>query len=152
MKDYRIPPGFNIRPLNGETEAEAYVALHRKVFDSEMMTLDWRKRTIRHPGHIADLDLVVEAPDGRLGAFCVCWLDSDGVETTGRIEPLGCHPDFRRYALGRLALTEGLRRLYAHGASKVFVETDCFRSTAFDLYESVGFRVIRDVRVYRKDY
>jgi len=44
-----------------------------------------------------------------------CWLDSQGSEIIGQIEPLGCHPDFRRYALGRLALAEGLRRMRAHG-------------------------------------
>ena len=52
----------------------------------------------------------------------------------------------------RTALTEGLRRLHAHGAQNIYVETDSFRNTAFALYESVGFEVIQDVLVYRKDY
>jgi ribosomal protein S18 acetylase RimI-like enzyme len=34
----------------------------------------------------------------------------------------------------------------------IFVETDTYRNTAFRLYESVGFRVVREVLVYRKDY
>ena len=61
-------------------------------------------------------------------------------------------PDFRRYALGRLALAEGLRRLQARGATRILVETDNWRNTAFQLYESMGFKVIQDVLVYRKDY
>ena len=152
VQDYRIPAGFVIRPLAGEKELETYVQLHRETFGSNLMNVAWRKRMLQHPAYIPDIDLVVVAPDGRLGAFCICWLDSSGTEKIGQIEPLGCHPDFRRYALGRLALAEGLRRLQAYGASQVFVETDNWRNTAFQLYESLGFRVAKDVLVYRKDY
>ena len=45
-----------------------------------------------------------------------------------------------------------IERLYAHGAEEVSVETDAFRNAALALYEAVGFRVQRDVLVYRKDY
>jgi ribosomal protein S18 acetylase RimI-like enzyme len=152
IKDYRIPEGFVIRPLAGVNEVEEYVQLHRETFHSRSMTVAWRTRLLQHPDYVPDLDLVVAAPDGRLGAFCICWLDSQWSEMVGQIEPLGCHPDFRRYALGRLALAEGLRRLYAHGATHINVETDNWRNTAFQLYQSLGFQVIKDVLVYRKDY
>jgi mycothiol synthase len=152
VKEYRLPDGFVVRPLAGEREVEAYVRLHRETFGSKNMTVDWRKRTIQHPDHIPDLDLVVAAPDGRLAAFCVCWLDCHGSEPIGQIEPLGCHPDFRNLALGRVALVEGLRRLKSLGAKEIYIETDRGRNTAFHLYESVGFNVVRNVLVYRKDY
>lgn len=150
VKEYRIPAGFTVRPLRGEAEVDAYVALHRAIFGSTIMNADWRKNTVHHPAHVADLDLVVETPDGSLAAFCICWLDTEA--QVGQIEPLGCHPDYRRYALGRIALAEGLRRLQEHGAKQVFVETDNWRSTAKSLYESMGFELARDVLVYRKDY
>lgn len=150
VKEYRMPEGFVVRPLAGEGEVETYVQMHRETFRSKNMTVEWRMRTLRHPDYNPDLDLVVAAPDGRLAAFCICWLDPD--EPIGQIEPLGCHPDFRRHALGRVALAEGLRRLHKHGAKKIFVETDNWRNTAFRLYESMGFQVVRDVLVYRKDY
>jgi mycothiol synthase len=152
VNDYRIPDGFIVRPLAGASEVEAYVQLHRATFRSNSMNAAWRNRMLHHPAYNPDLDLVVETPDGRLGAFCICWLDSNGTEKVGQIEPLGCHPDFRRYALGRLALAEGLRRLQAHAASQIFVETDNWRNTAFQLYESLGFQVAKNVLVYRKDY
>ena len=148
VKDYRIPEGFIVRPLNGDVDG--YVDLHQATFGSKIMRVDWRKRTIQHSDYLPDLDLIVAAPDGRLAAFCVCWLDAEN--QIGQIEPLGCHADFRHYALGRVALAEGLRRLQAHGALKVYVETDNWRSTAKSLYESMGFVVERDVLVYRKDY
>jgi ribosomal protein S18 acetylase RimI-like enzyme len=152
VKTYRIPPGFVVRPLAGESEVAAYVDLHQATFESKNMTIEWRRRTLQHPDYVPDLDLVVAAPDGRLAAFCICWLSKINGELVGQVEPLGCHADFRRFALGRVALAEGLRRLAAHGAQTIFVETDSYRNTAFRLYESMGFKVIRDVLVYRKNY
>ena len=152
VQKFRIPEGFVVRPLAGADEVEAYVQLHRETFGSKNMTVEWRRRMLTHPAYVPDLDLVVAAPDGRLAAFCICWLDSYGSEKIGQIEPLGCHKDFRRYGLGRIVLAEGLRRLQAHGACQIFVETDSWRGTAFQLYESLGFELARNVLVYRKDY
>jgi mycothiol synthase len=152
VKEYRIPPGFVVRPLAGESEVEAYVQLHRAIFGTKNMTADWKRRLLQHPDYTPDLDLIVATPDGRLAAFCVCWLDRHGPELIGQIEPLGCHRDFRHFALGRVALAEGLRRMQAHGAKKLFVEANNWRNTAFRLYESMGFKVVRDVLVYRRDY
>jgi len=151
VKEYRIPAGFTVRPLAGEAEVEAYVELQRAVFGTKNMTVAWRARTLRHPDYLPNLDLVVAAPDGRLAAFCICWLNRHGEQISGQVEPLGCHEDFRRYALGRVVLAEGLRRLRDCGAEKIYVETDNYRNTALRLYESVGFRTIRDVWMFRKD-
>jgi len=150
VRIYPPPPGFTVRPLRGEAEVESYVDLHRAVFESRNMTVDWRKRTLRQPEYQPDLDIVVETSDGRLGAFCICWLDK--ALQAGRVEPLGCHKDFRRYALGRVALSAGLRRLQTLGAKNIYVETDNWRNTAFLLYQSFDFQVIREVLEFRKDY
>jgi mycothiol synthase len=150
IADCTLPAGFSVRPLAGEGEVEAYVELHRAVFESRNMTVEWRARTLRRPEYIPDLDLVAVAPDGRLVAFCVCWLNRNGEE--GQVEPLGVHQDFRRLGLGWAILSEGLRRLHLYGAGRVYVETDHYRDAAFELYESTGFRVMKDVLVYRRDY
>ncbi len=147
-----LPAGFAIRPLAGLSEVAAYVELHQTVFASKSMKVEWRTRTLQQPAYRPDLDLVVAAPDGRLAAFCVCWLQRGVDGNCGQIEPMGVHPDFRNLGLGRAILAEGLRRLYQQGAQEVFVETDNYRDAAFALYESVGFQVARDVLVYRKDY
>ena len=132
---------------------EAYVALHQAVFESKNMTIGWRSRALQRPEYIPDLDLVVVAPDERLAAFCVCWLtkDSDG-RIGGQVEPLGVHADFRKLGLGRAILVEGLKRLRAKGAESIYVQTDNYRNAAFRLYEAVGFQVIQDILMYRKDY
>ena len=147
-----LPEGFVIRALAGKDEVQAYVDLHQTTFDSRNMRVEWRARTLQQPAYRPDLDLVVVAPEGRLAAFCVCWLHQGANGISGQIEPMGVHPDFQKLGLGRALLSEGLRRLYANGAQQIFVETDNYRDAAFALYESVGFRVARDVLVYRKDY
>jgi len=150
VKIYEPRSGFMVRSLAGEKEAANYVELHQSVFESKNMTVDWRKRTLKHPDYIPELDIVLESSDGRLVAFCICWFDKNSM--AGHVEPLGSHKDFRQYGLGRVALSEGLSRLQSLGAQNIFVETDNYRNTAFGLYQSFDFEVIQDVLVYRKDY
>lgn len=148
-----LPIGFTIRPLASEKEIYAYVELHRSAFESKNMTVEWRARMLSRLEYTPDVDLVAVAPDGRLAAFCVCWLYKDpNGEISGQIEPLGVHPDFRKLGLGRAILSKGLRRLYLNGAERIYVETDNYRNAALNLYESVGFQAVRDVLMYRKDY
>lgn len=148
-----LPAGFQIRPLAGMSEVDAYVALHREAFGSTSMTSAWRQRTLRRPEYLPDLDLVVEAPQGTLAAFCILWLGRPGAEggRMGQVEPLGVGEAFRHQGLGQAILREGVRRLHAHGATSVFVETDDYRDAAFRLYQSAGFQVIHNILVYRKD-
>jgi ribosomal protein S18 acetylase RimI-like enzyme len=150
VKVYQPPPGYQVRSLAGEQEAEAYVALHQSVFESNNMTVDWRLRTLKHPAYKRDLDIVVESPEGDLVAFCIGWLNETSLE--GQIEPVGCHKNFRHHALGRVAFSEGLARLQSLGSKDIFVETDRYRNTAFRLYESFDFQVFKNVLVFRKDY
>jgi len=150
VKVYGPRSGFIVRPLAGEKEVNDYVELHQSVFESKNMTTDWRSRTLQHPDYMPELDIVVESPEGRLVAFCICWYDKNLM--AGYVEPLGSHKAFRQYALGRVALSEGLRRLQSLGAENIFVETDKYRSTALRLYESFDFQVMQDVLVYRKNY
>lgn len=148
-----LPDGFHIRPLNGAGEVNAYVNLHQAVFESKNMTTAWRQRTLQRPEYVADIDLVAVAPNGQLAAFCICWLftDTNG-NISGQIEPLGVHADFRKLGLARAILVEGLKRLSAKGAQKIYVQTDNFRNAAFHLYESTDFHVTHDILMYRKDY
>lgn len=150
VRVYEPPSGYTVRSLAGEEETEAYVELHRSVFESKNMTASWRSRTLKHPSYKRDLDILVESPEGDLVAFCIGWLNETSMEC--QIEPLGCHKDFRQYALGRVALSECLYRLQSMGVENIFVETDSYRNTAFRLYESFDFQVLKYILVYRKDF
>lgn len=148
VPNFRVPANFTLRPLAGADEVSAYVDLHRETFETRNMTVEWRNRTLAHPAYNSSLDIVGVAPDGHLGAFCIGWLRGKAAH----VEPLGCHADFRRYALGRLALAECLRQMQKAGAEEIFVETDGYRDTAFQLYQSLGFEIIEDVLVFGKGF
>ncbi len=136
-----VPPaGFTIRPLAGVGEVDAYVALHRRAFESTSMTAPWRARTLRMPPYRPQLDLVATAPDGQLAGFCVGWADLD--RRVAQIEPLGVDPAFQGQGVGRALLLETLRRFQAHGADLALVETEVSRSFARHAYEAVGFRPV----------
>ena len=149
-----LAPGCTLRPLAGESEVEAYVALHQAVFESKNMTAAWRARTLRRSEYAAQVDLVAAAPDGALAGFCIGWFDLHGYggQPAGQIEPMGVRAEYRQAGLGKALLAECVRRLEQLGAAQVFVETDNFRGPALGLYESLGFATIEDILVYRKDY
>ncbi len=65
---------------------------------------------------------------------------------------MGVCEGHRRRGVGRALVSEGLRRLRGRGATGTYVQTENYRGPALGLYESVGFRVVRDVWIYRKDY
>jgi ribosomal protein S18 acetylase RimI-like enzyme len=154
LPDISLPRDWEIRPLTGQAEVGAYVALHRAVFESNSMREEWRSRVLQQPDYLPQLDLVAATPAHELAAFCVCWFDQAGPEgcPCGQIEPLGVHAAYRGQGLGKALLAEGIRRLRELGAEQIFVETDNYRNAALALYESVGFHIEHEVLVYRKDY
>jgi len=134
-----IPDGFTIRPLAGESEVEAYAALHRAAFESTSMTGDWRARTLRTPQYQPELDLVAVTADGILAGFCIGWLNQG--QQMGQVEPIGVHPDYHHQGLGRALLLELLHRFKAFHVHTVIVETNNDRLAALQSYQSVGFQL-----------
>ncbi len=148
------PQGFHLRPLGGLEEAGAYTALHRAAFGSKNMSEEWRRRTVTRPDYCADLDLVAQAEDGRLAAFCIGWYHPQGMGSgpAAQVEPLGVHPDFQRRGLGRALLAELFRRAALRGAAEIYVDCDDYPDgPAFGLYRSAGFEIHRKIAIYRKD-
>jgi ribosomal protein S18 acetylase RimI-like enzyme len=144
------PEGFRVRPLAGDAEVPAYVALHRAAFGTTNMTEEWRRRTLNVPQHALDLDIVAVAPDGQLVAFCIVWLSADG--SAGQVEPVGVQPSYQRLGLGRAVLLEGLRRLGALGAHAAYVDADGDNDPAAQLYTSAGFKLIHTSAGYSRAF
>lgn len=145
-----LPNGLLLRSLNTDSEIQAYVDLHREVFQSESMTFDWRKKATLMNDYINALDLVIAAEDEALHGFCVAWLRHLATgETVGQIEPLGIRHSHRGQKLSRQLMTEAIRRLRELGAKRIFVETDKQRDSALAAYRSMGFQIAHDVLVYR---
>jgi ribosomal protein S18 acetylase RimI-like enzyme len=80
---------------------------------------------------------VVEAPDGRFAAYCLCWPDDEN--RVGEFEPVGVRSDFRRRGLGAAVCTFALQRLHEEGGRQAIVY--CATEQACALYESIGFRI-----------
>ena len=85
----------------------------------------------------ADLDCVVEAPDGSFAAYCLAWLDDEN--RVGELEPVGTHPDHRRRGLASAVCRFALHRLREEGAERAIVYS-LAGSDATALYESIGMR------------
>jgi mycothiol synthase len=150
---YKLPEGFIIRSLIGESEVEAYVELHQTVFGTKNMIMEWRERTIHHVDYHPDLDLVALTPNGRLAGFCIGWMSRMcGEVRFGQIEPMGVHVDFRGLGIGKALLSECIRRLQINDVRNIYVETDNYRNAAYSLYKELGFHVIHQVRVYGKEF
>ncbi len=135
-----LPPGYTLRHTAGDTELPARVEVHRAAFAPSRMTVEKHRCVRAAPTHRDDLDLVVEGPDGAFAAFTHVWYDA--ATRTGLFEPVGCHPDHQRRGLAGALLREGLRRLYALGATHAFVNSWRDDSPGALLYRALGFTVL----------
>lgn len=130
------PAGLVIRPLAGDDEAAARAEALAAAFGAPPQPERYRQ-LMRAPGYTRDLDIVAVAPDGRLAAFAMCWVDTGN--KTGQFEPVGTAPAFRGRGAARAVLHEGLRRMRQRGAERAIVIVDAEEQAACRLYESAGF-------------
>jgi len=132
-----LPPGYRIRTLRGRHEITARVDVHRAAFAPNRMTAEKYEALVDMPHYAFDRDFVVEAPDGTLAAFTICWWDP--VARVGEFEPVGTHPDHRRLGLGRAILHAGLRCFRDLGARDVLVFSGVANTASEALYADAGF-------------
>ncbi len=140
-----LPAGFYIRPVAGEQEVAAVVALHRAAFGSDYMTVEERLATMHLPEYEAVLDLLVIAPNGRFAAYCTCSISLEENERTGRNEgytdPVATHPDFQRLGLARALLLTGLHKLKQRGVETAVLGTSSQNIAMQKTAKAVGFTV-----------
>lgn len=96
-----------------------------------------------------ELDLVVEAPDGRLAATALGWFDERS--RSGLIEPVGTAPSHATRGLARAACAQLIRELARIGARTALV---CPRGDAgypipARLYRSLGMVPVARTRTFR---
>ena len=145
------PPGYRVRHVLGESEATQRAAVSHAAFESQTPFERYEQRYrafMSSPAYTPELDLVVETPDGRFGAFCICWLDA--VNRVGLFEPVGTGPDWRRKGLGRAVLAEGLRRMQARGMRSVMVNVEYDNPAAQRLYAALGFQAVHKTLTFTK--
>ena len=136
-----LPPGWSLRHVAGEAEANARRHASHRSFRSTMdegLHLQRYVRFMRSDVYVPERDLVVVDGSGRVGAFMVWWGDVSGI---AQIEPFGTDPDFHRMGLGRALLRFGAQRAQEEGMHTLRVSTnDDWPAAAF--YERSGFEAV----------
>lgn len=154
LPSLRLPTGFAVRPLRGESEAPAYVEVHRAAYGTEKMTLAQRLSMLRDAEYRPQIDLVITAPDGSLVAFCVCFVDPAENKRLGRnageIGIVGTHPAYWRRGLGRAVVLAGLHALKDEGLEVATLGVAGANRTARRVYEALGFELEFAVQWYSK--
>lgn len=140
-----LPRGYVIRPVAGEAEVEALVALHRAAFGTEHMTAAERLTWMRAPDYDPALDLVAVAPDGSLAAYCFCALQRGENRLSGRqdgaTDPVATHPAHQGRGLARALLCAGMARLRARGAERALLGTSTDNRAMQAAAQAVGYRI-----------
>jgi ribosomal protein S18 acetylase RimI-like enzyme len=144
-----LPPGYTARPV-GPADLERRVEVHRAAFAPSRVTAGSYRTVMATWPYRSDLDWVVQAPDGQFAAFCLIWLDQ--VHGVGELEPVGCHPGYRRRGLTRAVCLSALHALKAAGGTSALVMPldGAGHDGAGPLYESLGFRGYARGLLYRR--
>jgi ribosomal protein S18 acetylase RimI-like enzyme len=144
----RVPEGYVLRHVRGPAEFPARVEAHRAAFAPSKMTVEKYALLPGLPHYRLEHDLVVEAPDGSIAAFAMCWLDPVG--SIGEFEPVGTHPDHQRRGLGRVMMRAGLRLMRDAGLRDALVFSDRSNGASEALYRSAGFERVATHRQYTR--
>ena len=135
-----LPPGFSVRQIRGEDDLERRVAVHRAAWAPSRVTMASHRDVMSAWPYRADLDCVVEAPDGSFAAYCLAWLDE--ANAVGELEPVGTDPRFARQGLAAAACTSALHQLRRLGAHTcvVYARGDDSSRRRSGSTKSLGFR------------
>ncbi|GAA4541768.1 GNAT family N-acetyltransferase [Amycolatopsis samaneae] len=134
-----VPQGFRAR-TSTDDDLAARVGIHRAAWHPSRVTEESYRNVTRAWPYRAELDWVIETPNGDFAAQCLIWFDEhNGV---GELEPVGTDPRYRRQGLGRAVCLAALHALRAAGAHRAVVYPvlgDPRSVGAAPLYRSLGF-------------
>ncbi|MEZ4869601.1 MAG: GNAT family N-acetyltransferase [Caldilineaceae bacterium] len=142
----RLPVGFTMRTATLD-DAVQLAALRNNAFGANWTGKAYREQVMQSPGYNPAREIVVVAPDGRLAAFTIIWLDRRN--KVGLFEPVGTHSDFRRLGLARAMMCHALRQMQELGMERATVEHLAENEAARELYHSLGFRKKYETLGYR---
>ena len=134
-------PQFSISRLRGEAALDEVAALEAASFTNpwsrEMLARDLRNTDVARV-------YVLRNPEGKLLAFCACWLVADELH----INTLAVKAEARRRGLATRLLRFVLAEASAAGATRATLEVRRSNAAALRLYERLGF----EVRAIRPKY
>lgn len=149
-----LPEGFQIRPLAGESEVDAWVEVFNAGFaghhDPPHTTASEKRHQMREAGYLAQADLVLIDPRNRIvgiGRNSSETLD-DGTKR-GWVNAVALLPEYRGRGLGRALLQASMAALKAAGFKRIFLHVDTDNKTnAQRLYLSQGFKSDKEIIAY----
>jgi ribosomal protein S18 acetylase RimI-like enzyme len=144
----RVPDGYVLRSMRGPDDIPARVEAHRAAFAPSRMTVEKHALLTGLDHYALDRDIVLEAADGSVAAFAICW--EDRVGSIGEFEPVGTHPDHQRRGLGRVIMRHGLRLMRETGLRDALVFSLRSNAASEALYRSAGFDEVALHRQYTR--
>jgi mycothiol synthase len=137
LPEVKVALGYKIRSMGlaDEYEARAWAswrAFHPDDPDENFDGGDWYVNLQSAPLYRRDLDIVAEAPNGEIAAFCTIFYD-DATRSAVCVL-VGTAPEHQRRGMGKAVIGEGLRRLQRMGGTRAFANG--FDPPANALYKS----------------
>ena len=143
------PADVAIDAFDPDTDAEAWLSVNNRAFAAHPEQGAWDAATFAdrrtEPWFRAE-DLRIARRDGRVVGSC--WTkrtDDPGRPPIGEIHVIAVDPDAQGAGLGAAIVTEGLDHLVTEcGAEIGMLYVDASNTGAVHLYESLGFRPVRE--------
>lgn len=127
-----LPDGFRIQSMADENILEKRTKVFGLSFGhkdpKEWPSVFSYQELQKAPDYRKDLDIYVVAPSGEYVACCIVWIDR--YNKIARLEPVGSLV----LGMGREVVMEGLRRAFALGTHKAFIESN------LRFYRAIGFK------------
>ncbi len=139
-----LPEGFSAISLEEENDLIKINECLWKGFDHEGEPdddLDGRWIMQSGPHFDKHLTTIIKAPNGDYACYAGMWVDTHN--HYAYLEPLATMPAYRKLGLATCALSEGIKKTKAYGA------TYCFGGSV-GYYEKIGFKTIAKRQVYKK--
>jgi ribosomal protein S18 acetylase RimI-like enzyme len=141
------PGGFRLRSARLE-DADQLAAARNHSFNEDWTGDQYRRAVMDKPGYDPRREIIAEAPDGRIAAYAVYWLDEPN--KIGHFEPVGTHRDFQRRGLGRAVMLHAMTQMQEQGMTRVTVHYLADNLPAHRLYESIGFQKRHETLGFRR--
>ena len=133
-----LPAGVKFRTVEPREDFDRLASGVRRAFGhGEWFTGDIIAQIRSRSFFRSDLDLMVEAPNGDIAAFCTFRIDPGS--NIAELEPLATDPDYRRLGLAKSILQEALIRLEKHKPVLTHIGGAADTPGANRLYDSMGF-------------
>lgn len=146
-----LPAGFGLCSPRDERDVPTRAAPQYAAFKSTLPLEVYHARYarfLRGSTYALCRDTMLLNGDERAVAFCITWTDE--VNRVGLFEPVGVDPAFHRQGLGRVVVTEGLRRLQAEGMRSALVCGLSELPEARAFYASLGFQPVLRLCTFEK--